>query len=96
MILISMKTNSILQLLFHTIPPPLDQYNLFWSYKKRAPKPLLGRQNCVTSTVGRHNFVPGLHWYRRGPAWSVIYGEQDGNQVEHLGKSCNYLGGMSL
>ena len=61
---ISVKPNSNLnhfqQLLFHTIPPPLDQYNLFWSYKKRAPKPLLGRQNWVTSTGGRHNLVPGL------------------------------------
>ena len=33
---------------------------------KRAPKPLLGRQNCVTSTGGRHNLVPGLNSYRRG------------------------------
>ena len=40
---------------------------------KRAPKPLLGRQNCVTSTGGRHNLVPGLHSYRWGPAWCVIY-----------------------
>ena len=51
---ISMKPKSNLnhfhQLLFHTFPPPLDQYNLFWSYKKRAPKPLLGCQNWVTST----------------------------------------------
>ena len=31
----------------------------FWSYK-RAPKPLLGRQNLVTSTGGRHNLVPWL------------------------------------
>ena len=39
--LICMKLNSNLnhfqQLLFQTIPPPLDQFNLFWSYKKRAP-----------------------------------------------------------
>jgi len=41
------------QLLFHTIPQPLDQYDLFWSYKKRAPKPLLGGQNWATSTGGR-------------------------------------------
>ena len=38
---ISMKQNSNLnhfqQLLFHTSPPPLDQYNLFGPYKKRAP-----------------------------------------------------------
>ena len=26
------------QLLFYTFPPPLDQYNLFCPYKKRAPK----------------------------------------------------------
>ena len=40
-----MKPNSNLnhlqQLLFHTIPPLLD-HNLFWCYKKRAPKPLIG------------------------------------------------------
>ena len=33
---ISMNPNSNLnhfqQLLFHTIPPPLDQYDLYWSY----------------------------------------------------------------
>ena len=44
-----MKQNSNLdhfqQRLCHTFPPPLDQYNLFWPYKKRAPKPLLGCQN---------------------------------------------------
>ena len=45
-----MKLNSYLnhfrQLLFYTIPPSLDQYNLFWSYKmdaKTAPwAPKLG------------------------------------------------------
>ena len=52
--------NSFRQLLFYTIPTPLDQYNLFWSYKKLAPKLLLGRQNCVTLTGGRHTLVPGL------------------------------------
>ena len=69
---ICMKPNSNLdhfqQLLFHTIPPPLDQYNLFWSYKEQAPKPLLGRQNCLTSTGGRQNLVPGLTTVRRPPA----------------------------
>ena len=38
---ISMKPNSNLNhfklLLFHTIPPPLDQYNLFRSYKNGRP-----------------------------------------------------------
>ena len=61
---ISMKPNSNLnhfqQLLFHTFPPPLDQYNLFWSYKKRAPK------------LGYFDWR-APHSYRRGPAWSVIY-----------------------
>ena len=54
---LSMKPNlnHLQQLLFHTILPPHDQYNLFWSYKKRVPKPLLGHQNWVTSTCGRHN-----------------------------------------
>ena len=60
--IISMKPNGNLNnfqhLLFHTIPP-LNQSNLFWYYKKRAPKPLLGCQNWVTSTGGRHNLVPG-------------------------------------
>ena len=40
---ISMKQSSnfnhFQQLLCHTFPPPLDQYNLFWPYKKRATKP---------------------------------------------------------
>ena len=39
---------------------------------KRAPKPLLGHQSCFTSMGGRHNLVPGLHSYRRGPACSII------------------------
>ena len=75
--LISRKPNSYLNhfkpLLFYTIPPPLDQYNLFWSYKKRAPKPLLGRRKWVTSTGGRHNLVPGLTTESRPPAWSAIW-----------------------
>ena len=74
--LISMKPNSNLnhfqKHLLHIIPLPFDQYNLFWSYKKRAPKPLLGRQNWVTSTGGCHNLVPGLTTERRPPAWSAI------------------------
>ena len=63
---ISMKPNSNLnhfQQLF--IPPPLYQYNLFWSYQKQVRKQLLGRQNCVSSTGGRHNLVPGLTMERR-------------------------------
>ena len=43
---ISMKPNSNLnhfhQLLIHTIPNPLDQYNLFWSYKNSPREPKLG------------------------------------------------------
>ena len=61
-----MKPNSNLnhfQQLF--IPPPLYQYNLFWSYQKQVRKQLLGRQNCVSSTGGRHNLVPGLTMERR-------------------------------
>ena len=58
-----MKQNSNLthfqQLLFLTFPPPLDQYNHFLAYKKRAQKPLLGGQNWVTSTGGCQNLVPG-------------------------------------
>jgi len=30
--------NHFQQLLFYSFPPPLDQYNHFWSYKKRVPK----------------------------------------------------------
>ena len=81
-----MKPNSNLnhfqQLLFHTISPPLHQYNLFWSYKKRAPKLLVGRQNWVTWRGGRQNIVPGLTTERRPPARSVIYinvGDQRNN-----------------
>ena len=59
---ISRKQNStlnhFLQLFFLTFPPPLDQYNIFWPYKKRAPKPLLGCQNWVTLIGGCHK-VPG-------------------------------------
>ena len=40
-----MKPNSNLnhlqQLLSHSIPPPLDHYNLCWSYKKRGAKTAL-------------------------------------------------------
>ena len=50
---ISIKPNSNLnhfqQLLFHTMPPPLDQYK---HLRKRAPKLLLGRQNWATSKGG--------------------------------------------
>ena len=67
-----MKPNSNLlhfqQLMLYTNPPPLDQYNLFWSYKKPAPKLLLGRQNLVTSTGGHHDLVPGLTTKRLQPA----------------------------
>ena len=47
---ISMKPNSNLdhfqQILFHTIPPPLDQYNLYLVlHQTGATKPLLVRQN---------------------------------------------------
>ena len=77
--MISMKPSSNLnhfqQLLFHTIPPPLAQYNLFFVLQKMGAKPLLRRQNCVTSTGGRHTIVPGLHSYSRGPAWSFIKGD---------------------
>ena len=54
---ISMKpninSNHFQQLLFHTIPPPLDQYNLFWSYIKRAPKLSYfnGRASQLTARV---------------------------------------------
>ena len=55
---ICMKPNSNLnhfqQLLLHTVPLPLDQYNLFRFYQKNR------LQNWVTSTGGRHNLVPGL------------------------------------
>ena len=47
--------NNFQQLLFHTIPPSLDQYNLFWSYMgaKAAPRaPKLGYFN------GRANWGP--------------------------------------
>ena len=74
---ISMKPDSNLnhfqQPLFHTIPPPLDHYNLFWSYKKQAPKPLLGRQNWVTLTGRHHNLVPRLATERWPSAWSAMW-----------------------
>ena len=47
-------------------------YCLVLQKPKRVPELVLGRQNWVTSTGGRHNLVPGLHLYRQGPAWSVI------------------------
>ena len=60
---ISMKQisnlNHFQQLLFCTFPPPLDQYILFWPYKKWAPKPLLGCQNWVTSMDGCQKIVLG-------------------------------------
>ena len=49
---------------------------------KRVPKPLIGWQipqngrhhyYRVTKVSGFHNLAPGLHSYRRGPAWSVNY-----------------------
>ena len=56
-----MKPNSNLnyfqQLLFDPIPPPLDQYDLFWSYKKMGAK-----------TAPRQNLVTGLTTERRPPA----------------------------
>ena len=44
-----------------------DKFIFVWFYKKRkrVPKPLLGRQNRVTLTGGRHNLVPGLTTERR-------------------------------
>ena len=44
---------------------------LVFEKRKRVPKPLLGCQN-FTSTGGCQNLVPGWHFQRRGPAWSVI------------------------
>ena len=41
----------------------------------RVPKPLLVCQNWFTKADGYQNLVPGLHSYRRGPAWSVIYNQ---------------------
>ena len=75
--IISIKQNSNLnhfqQLLFLTFSPPLDQYNLFWPYKKRAPKPLLGCQNWLLRWVGAKSQFPGdTRNVRRGPAWSFI------------------------
>ena len=66
--------NHLQLLLFHTFPPPLHQYNLFWPYKKRAPKPLLGCQNWVTSKGGCQNLVPGWHSQRRRRGMSYIAG----------------------
>ena len=60
------NSNHFQQLLFLTIPQPLDQYNLICLTKK-TQKPLLGRQNWVTSTGGRHTLVPGLTTERRPP-----------------------------
>ena len=42
------------------------------SKRERAPKPLLGCQNWVTSMGGCQNLVPGWYSQCRGPAWSVI------------------------
>ena len=64
--------NHFKQLLFHTFPPPLDQYNLLWPYKKREPKPLLGCQNWVTLMGGCQKLVPGWQWHRRGPACHIL------------------------
>ena len=47
--------------------------NFFWGVlqkRKRTPKPLLGRQNCVTQAGGRHNLVPEGNSLRRGPVIS--------------------------
>ena len=45
---------------------------LVFQKRKRVPKTLLVCQNCVTTTGGCQNLVPGWHSQRRGQAWSVI------------------------
>ena len=51
-----MKPNSDLnhfqQLSFHNIPPSLDQYNLFWSYKNRHQNRSSGAKAVLLRRVG--------------------------------------------
>ena len=51
-----------------------QHFFLYWSYKNgSAAKPALRVPKQGYEAGGRHNQVPGLHSYRRGSAWSVIY-----------------------
>ena len=64
----------LLEIIQVTVWLHTDELIFLWFYKKRkrAPKPLLGRQNWVTSTVARHTLVPGLTTESRPQAWSAI------------------------
>ena len=44
--------------------------------RKRAPKLLLGRQSCVTSTGGRHNLDPGYTLIVEGRRGLIMGGEK--------------------
>ena len=65
----------------HAGPLRYDHLFLFWFYKNQNVRQNRSSgakaKHCVTSTGRRHNLVPGLHLYRQGPAWSVIYGNFD-------------------
>ena len=59
----------LLEMIQITVWLHTDEFIFVWFYKNDNTKN--GRQNWVTSTGGRHNLVPGLHSYRRGPVCSV-------------------------
>ena len=65
-------SNSVLAAVFVLVKPKKKKIISMKPYKKRAPKPLLGRHNWVTSTGGRNNLLPWLTTERRPSAWSAI------------------------
>ena len=54
-----MKPNSILQLLFHTIPPPLDQYIFFGLTKNGRQNRSSGAKTVLLRRAGATTLCPG-------------------------------------